>query len=109
MARRYRTEIFEFGEKQIRLRSPLDLRQFHRPDQKGVSDEAFPLFGIVWPSARILCELLLEYDVKDKRILEIGCGMALVSILLKLRGANITAMDIHPATAELLQINVAQN
>ena len=74
-----------------------------------MSDEAFPLFGIVWPSARVLCELLLEYDVKDKHILDIGCGMALVSILLKLRGANVTAMDIHPTTGALLQVNVAQN
>ncbi len=107
MSFRYRDQTFRIGDVRIRLRTPRDLEQFI--DQTEISNEALPLFGIVWDSSEILSELLFKYDVTGKRILEIGCGMALVSHLLNMLGADITAMDIHPATAEYLANNTLLN
>ncbi|MEM7365233.1 MAG: methyltransferase domain-containing protein [Pseudomonadota bacterium] len=75
----------------------------------GISDRAFPLFGMVWPSSIALAHLLLDRDITAQRILEVGCGLGLVSQLLKLHGADITAMDIHPIVGDLLARNCRLN
>lgn len=69
----------------------------------------FPLLGIIWASSEVLSALMLKVDINGKRILEIDCGMALVSHVLNSRGADITAMDIHPVLGELLQSNTELN
>lgn len=113
MSFRYRYKTFSIGDIEIRIRMPRDLKQFTGPDgqvkEGSISEEALPLFGIVWHSAEILCRLMLDHDIAGKRILEVGCGMALVSHLLNSLGADITAMDIHPVTAELINGNAALN
>lgn len=107
MPRRYRSKTYSIGDIEIRLQTPRDLGQYTD------SDRAFPLFGIVWDSAQVLSELMLDYhmagEIRGKRILEIGCGMALVSHLLNTLDADITALDIHPVTAGFLSRNAALN
>lgn len=39
---------------------------------------------------------MLDYKTEGKRILEIGCGIALSSLLLKEKHADITVNDDHP-------------
>jgi len=48
-------------------------------------------------------------DIRGKRILEIGCGIALPSLLLNGRQANITATDCHPCVREFLERNTFLN
>lgn len=102
MARRYRYQTLEIEQTEITLRVLRDPSQFS-------DDHAFPLFGIIWASLEVLSALMLKVDIDGKRILEIGCGMALVSHVLNARGADITAMDIHPVPGELLQSNTELN
>ncbi len=102
MARRYRHQTIEIEQTDITLRILRDPSQFS-------DDQAFPLFGIIWASSEVLSALMLKVDIDGKRILEIGCGMALVSHVLNARGADITAMDIHPVPGELLQSNTELN
>lgn len=99
---------YSIGDYTIRLNHPANTGSFNSGNT-GISDEAFPLFGMVWPSSIALAHRLLDHDIKGKRILEIGCGLGLVSQLLKLRGADITAMDIHPIVSELLARNCRLN
>ncbi|MDA0788128.1 MAG: histidine kinase [Proteobacteria bacterium] len=109
---RYRYQNFTVGDIDIRLRVPRDLEQFNDPDrarQLGIQRDAFPFFGVVWESGELLARLMQGYDVSGKRILEIGCGMALASHVLNVRGANITAMDIHPLVGEFIEYNAALN
>lgn len=103
---RYRHETYEIGEYRIRLRTPRDLSRLSQTD---LSPEALPLVGIVWPSSWVLAQLVAREQVAGKRILEVGCGMGLVSLLLKLRGADITSMDIHPVFGRLLESNCELN
>lgn len=57
----------------------------------------------------MLAHLMLELDVEGKRVLEIGCGIGLPSLILNKREANITATDHHPCVAEFLERNTFLN
>lgn len=52
---------------------------------------------------------MAEYDIAGMRILELGCGMALSSLLINRRGGDITATDYHPEAAKFLQKNTRLN
>jgi len=110
---KFRYQTFDVGPHEIRLRLLRDLDQYDDPHDTakaaGISRKAWPLFGMVWASSEILAQLMLDHEISGKRILEIGCGMALVSHVLNARGADITAMDIHPVVGEFLADNTALN
>ena len=57
----------------------------------------------------VLAHHVAELPIESRRILEIGCGMALSSLLLNKRLADITATDYHPDTGSFLQRNTALN
>jgi len=44
-----------------------------------------------------------------ERILEIGCGLALASLVAHRRGADVTASDCHPLSGVFLRANVSLN
>jgi predicted nicotinamide N-methyase len=50
-----------------------------------------------------------QLDLKGKRILEIGCGLAFSSIVLHGLGMDITASDYHPRAKEFLDTNILNN
>ncbi len=52
---------------------------------------------------------MLGYDVSNKRILEVGCGIGLSSLLLNHTHANISATDNHPNALEFLHFNALLN
>lgn len=51
----------------------------------------------------------MSLDVQNKRILEIGCGLGLASLILRHRGADITATDVHPSAYANLAFNTRLN
>ncbi len=75
----------------------------------GISAANWALFGVVWDSSQILARLMVDFEITGKRILELGCGMALSSLLLNRRGGDITATDYHPEVASFLQANTRLN
>lgn len=52
---------------------------------------------------------MADYDIDGLRILELGCGLGLSSLLLNQRGADITATDYHPEAEGYLEINTCLN
>ena len=68
-----------------------------------------PMFGVLWDSGNALAEEMAAFAIEGKRILEVGCGLALPSLVLKRRGADITASDRHPMAAEFLRANCELN
>lgn len=113
MGIKYRYQTYTIGDIDIRLKMLRDLHQYADPDSvaasQGISKRAWPLFGMVWASSEILSHMMLNYDITGKRILEVGCGMALASHVLNHRGADITALDIHPVTRDLIESNAELN
>lgn len=97
----------------LQMRSLLDRQQFHDPlgeaEREGISSSAWPLFGLLWPSGRVLAHAMLTHDIAGKRILELGCGLALASLVLHRRGGDITASDAHPLAGDFLLENLKLN
>ena len=96
------------------IRSLLDKQQFYDPEnaalELGISSAFWSLFGLLWPSGARLAERVAHRPVNaDERILEIGCGLALSSLVGHRRGANITASDCHPLAGEFLRENLRLN
>lgn len=106
-------ETLSLGGWDYLIRSLLDRQQFHDPhgeaERAGISSAAWPLFGLVWPSALILADAMQTYVVEGKRVLEVGCGLALASLVMRRRGADITASDRHPLAAAFLAENLRLN
>ena len=100
---RLRYHTIEFGELDIHLRTLRDNQQFSDDEGEaealGISSAFWPLFGIVWDSGNVLAHLMVEYEIVGLRILEVGCGIALASLVLNHRLADITA-TAQAVTAE---------
>lgn len=108
-----REQDVRVGGLSFRLKTLKDRNQYFDPDKKaenaGVSPSNWPLFGQLWPASRVLAKAVKSITIENKRILELGCGLALPSLVLKQRGADITASDRHPMSRQFLQKNMALN
>jgi predicted nicotinamide N-methyase len=106
-------QTVEFGKIDIHLCTLRNRQEFHDPlgvaESLGISSAQWPIFGVVWPSSKVLAHYISDYDTGSKRILEIGCGMALASLLLNKQHADITATDYHPESGIFLARNALLN
>ena len=59
-------------------------------------DERLPYWAELWPSARVLAECLAAAPLAGRRVLELGCGLGLPSIVALARGATVLATDWYP-------------
>lgn len=107
------TRTLHIGHRDYRIRSLVDVQQFSDPDfhadRVGISSAQWSLFGHVWPAGRLLAEAMAAEDIVGKRILEVGCGLGLASLVLMQRGADVTASDYHPLAEVFLAYNAALN
>lgn len=110
---RVRYQTLEFTEIDIHLKTLRDNQEYNDPlgeaEALGISSAQWSLFGVLWDSGKVLALVMENYDIEGKRILEIGCGMALSSLLLNSRHADITATDYHPEAGNFLSDNVRLN
>jgi len=101
------------GGSGLDIRSLIDRQQYADPfgeaEAAGISPAGWPLFGQVWPSGRQLADLMQSWELGARRVLEIGCGLGLASLVIHRRGGNITASDCHPLTEAFLRFNLRIN
>ncbi len=102
------------GAAALEIRSLLDHQQFADPaglaEALGISSAQWPLFGLVWPSGlHLAAAMAVRVMVPGQSILEIGCGLALASLVCHRRGALVTASDIHPLAGAFLLENLRLN
>ena len=106
-------QTVEFGKTDIHLCTLRNKQEFHDPagiaEKLGICSASWPIFGVIWPSSLVLAHFIFDYETDSKRILEIGCGMALSSLLLNKQCADITATDYHPEAQKFLRRNVLLN
>src|SRR5690348_14974286 len=111
----YRTREIEqpIGGHRYRLRLLSDTQQFADPDghgaRAGISSAQWSLFGQLWPAGRLLAQAMDRFEIAGKRILELGCGIGLASLVLQRRGADVLATDFHPLAEVFLAYNAALN
>lgn len=70
------------------------------PDAEAlISEESFeheeflPYWAELWPSSLALARMVAGLDVGGLRVIELGCGLALPSIVAALEGAQVLATD----------------
>jgi predicted nicotinamide N-methyase len=108
-----KTETFDVGGVATTIRSLLDRQQFADPfdeaKRAGISSANWPLFGLVWPSSLVLASHMQHIRLGERRVLEVGCGLALASLVVHRRGGFITASDHHPLAEAFLLENLRLN
>lgn len=62
------------------------------------AEDLCPYFGILWPASEALAFYLSENSnlVKNKTVLELGCGLGLPSIVASHLQGKVLATDYHP-------------
>jgi predicted nicotinamide N-methyase len=72
-------------------------------------DEFLPYWAELWPSGLALARHVATLDLRGRRVLELGCGLALPSLVATLGGADVLATDWAPEALELAALNAATN
>jgi predicted nicotinamide N-methyase len=88
-----------------------------RPQQAEalLSEEAFeheeflPYWAELWPSGLALAHVVRRRDVRGLRVLELGCGLGVPSIVAALGGARVLATDWSPEALEVAAANAERN
>jgi predicted nicotinamide N-methyase len=103
-----RTERFEHGDFAVELLLPrsadalIDTSEFNH-------DERLPYWANLWPSARALARSLLDRPPPGGPVLELGCGVALPSLALRARGAEVLATDYYEDALLFARANAERN
>jgi len=103
-----RTEPFAHDAFSVEVLLPLaadeliDEAEFER-------DERLPYWADLWPSARALARRLLDGPVPEGRVLELGAGVALPSLALLARGAEVVASDYYADALLFARANAERN
>jgi predicted nicotinamide N-methyase len=110
---RLKRETITIGLVDYQICSLFDNQQYDEDDVEasrlGITSATWSLFGVVWPASQVLAAEVSAAALSGKRVLEIGCGIGLTSIVLHKMGVDITASDYHPRAQEFLNRNVVDN
>ena len=78
-------------------------------DEEAFEDDEFlPYWAELWPAGIALAEAL-PADLDGVRIVELGCGLGVPSLVAAARGAEVTAVDWAADAIALLRENAARN
>jgi predicted nicotinamide N-methyase len=88
-----------------------------RPQQADalLSEEAFeheeflPYWAELWPSGLALARVVRRRDLTGRRVLELGCGLGVASIVAALGGADVLATDWSPEALDVAAENARRN
>lgn len=117
----YRTRVEEvrLGTTALAVEQLVDLdeaidqhfAEYERTGRAELFEELCPYFGVAWPAGRALAAFVDERagELRGSRVLEIGCGLALPSLVLAAHGIAVECMDVHPDVPEFLRRNLARN
>jgi predicted nicotinamide N-methyase len=73
-------------------------------------DERLPYWAELWPSSIALARHTAQHlDVRHRQVLELGCGLGLVSVVAALQGARVLCTDYEPDALAFARHNAARN
>ncbi len=70
-------------------------------------DERLPYWAELWPSAHVLAADLAARDLRGRRVVELGCGVGLPSVVAALGGADTLATDWYDEALRFVAWNAA--
>jgi predicted nicotinamide N-methyase len=101
-------EVVALPGRDVRLLRPRDAEAL-LSDDAFECEEFLPYWASVWPSARVLAQVICDRSLAGVRVLELGCGLGVPSIAAALEGADVLATDWAPDAIELVAVNAARN
>lgn len=74
-----------------------------------VEDERLPYWADIWPSSTILATQILGRKGDGRRLLELGCGVGLVTTAAMASGHEVTATDYYTDALAFTRANAFRN
>ena len=72
-------------------------------------DERLPYWAEIWPSAIALARRLSREDLAGRRLIELGVGVGLPTLVALDRGAHVLATDYYAAAPDFTRHNALAN
>jgi predicted nicotinamide N-methyase len=72
-------------------------------------EDRLPFWAELWPSGVALARAIATRPLAGRRVLELGCGLGLVSVTAALAGAEVLAVDRSPEAITFAAANAASN
>jgi predicted nicotinamide N-methyase len=72
-------------------------------------DERLPYWAELWPSARALARHLLDSGPASGRVIELGCGLALPSLVSLEIAESVLATDYYREALDFARVNAERN
>jgi predicted nicotinamide N-methyase len=104
-------EAVPLGGRTVRMLRPRDgdavLDELLAEDDP--EEERLPFWTQLWPSGTALARTVAGRPLAGRRVLELGCGLGLVSVAAALAGAEVLAVDRSPEAVAFTAANAARN
>jgi predicted nicotinamide N-methyase len=102
-----------FSERRVVAGVELDLLRPASPEalideEAFAQDEFLPYWAELWPASLALAEALPP-QLEGRRVVELGCGLGVPSLVAAARGAEVTAVDWAQDAVDLLHENARRN
>jgi predicted nicotinamide N-methyase len=72
-------------------------------------EDRLPFWAELWPAGLALAHAIAARPLGGRRVLELGCGLGLVSVTAALAGARVLAVDRSPEATAYAAVNAARN
>ena len=102
-------EVLSFRSGELVVERPHDVEALLDAERFEREDEYLPYWAELWPSGLALARALDGHALRGRRVVELGCGLGLPSLLAARAGARVLATDWAPEALELLERNAARN
>jgi predicted nicotinamide N-methyase len=101
--------VVSVGPRELAIVHPADSEAL-LDDNAFERDEFLPYWAELWPSGLALARALVGREpLRGRRVLELGCGLALPSIVAALAGAHALATDWSADAVALTRLNAERN
>ena len=101
-------ERIDLGGTELVIRRPADVESLI-DEERFEDDEFLPYWAELWPSGMALAQFVGGLALRGRRVLELGCGLALPSLAAATAGAAVTATDWASESIELVRRNADAN
>lgn len=106
LARRFRliTQTVAIGDTTVVLRRPRSAEELISP-KDFEHDERLPYWAELWPSASVLAAHIPTPNRRGARLLELGCGVGLVTTIAFVAGWDVVATDYYADALQFTTLN----
>ena len=77
-------------------------------DDEYAVDERLPYWAELWPSGSVLADRLAQRELRALRVIELGAGLAIPSMVAAAAGASVVATDWYEPALQFVRLNAAR-